>query len=64
MIAYGIFSSKNNQTPRVCARVDDKVVDLSRLAELGCFDKMDARSLSSNSLNDFIREGYDFRQKI
>jgi fumarylacetoacetase len=64
MIAYGIFSSTNNQTQRMCARVGDKIIDLSSLASLGCFDKMDTHCLTSSSINDFIRQGYDFRQKI
>lgn len=64
MIAYGVFSSTDDHSPRVAARIGLNIIDLARLCELGVLDKINLAYFTSNSLNDFIRQGYSFRQIV
>ncbi|MBP9742549.1 MAG: fumarylacetoacetase [Burkholderiales bacterium] len=64
MIAYGIFSSTDDHTPRVCAKIGSNIIDLNQLCELGILNKVNQQYFMQDSLNEFIRQGYGFRKGV
>lgn len=64
MIAYGIFSTNDDTMNRVGAKVENKIIDLKYLAELGILDKSVMNVFASDSLNNFICAGVDFRKTV
>lgn len=64
MIAYGIFTSTDDHTKRIGAKIGNDIVDLKLLGELGGLGKTDLSIFETSTLNNFIRAGLQFRQKV
>lgn len=62
-LPYGIFSTKENPSPRVCTRLGDFVIDLAMLDEENIFDKQ-YHLFNEPSLNKFMSAGKNVWKEI
>ncbi len=62
-LPYGIFSTKENPSPRVCARLGDFVIDLAKLDEENLFGKQ-YNLFNESSLNKFMSAGRNVWREI
>lgn len=62
-LPYGIFSAKENPSPRVCARLGDFVIDLAKLDEENLFGKQ-YNLFNESSLNKFMSAGRNVWREI
>lgn len=62
-LPYGIFSTMENSTPRVCTRLGDIIVDLALLDAGGRFEKRFG-FFSDPTLNRFMASGHEVWQKV
>ena len=65
-IPFGIFKTKNNQTPRTGTAIGDHVLDLSIIEKNGLLKSISGRDniFSENSLNKFMSFGRDFCHSV
>ena len=63
-IAYGIFSDSNNTTPRVGARFNNAIIDISKLPKLGILDINLDQIFNAQILNPFMEYPQHLREKI
>ena len=66
-LPYGVFSTKDNQTPRIGVAIGDYVLDLSGLEKEGCFKNIigeDRPVFNQPYLNDFMSLGNDIWSKV
>ncbi|MBL8051160.1 MAG: hypothetical protein JNM46_08060, partial [Anaerolineales bacterium] len=62
-LPYGIFSTKENPSPRVCTRLGEFVIDLSILDEENLFGKQ-YNLFNEPSLNKFMSAGKNVWKEI
>ena len=63
-IAYGIFSDLNNISKRVGARLNNIVIDVTKLAKLSILDPNLDKIFNSQTLNPFMKYPQNLRKQI